>query len=209
MRVAIRTMLEMQEEMNTKVHENWRRQDYAWYRAVWIECAELMDHAGYKWWKGVVVDREQIILEIVDIWHFGMSALLIEEPNTEALIDFVEEGLTGCDSTKNTSLIDAAEQLAFSSIALKRFNIEHFNVLLNSAQLSFYSLYIRYVGKNILNTFRQDHGYQEGFYEKTWNKREDNEHLSEVLSSLNPESTDYPDQIYRRLAQRYTGKKKL
>ena len=79
MLTAVQTMLDLQDKMNTKVHPKWREQGYEWYRAAWIECAELMDHAGYKWWKHAEPDIEQIQLEVVDIWHFGMSALLVEK----------------------------------------------------------------------------------------------------------------------------------
>jgi len=51
MRQKLLTMLAMQDSMNTKVHPEWITQNYEWYRAVWIECGELMDHQGYKWWK--------------------------------------------------------------------------------------------------------------------------------------------------------------
>ena len=46
----VETMLEMQEQMNQKVNADWRQQNYEWYRAIWVECAELMDHYGWKWW---------------------------------------------------------------------------------------------------------------------------------------------------------------
>ena len=68
------TMLEMQDAMNRKVDEDWLDKNREWYRAVWIECAELMDHyGGWKWWKASSPDIEQVVLEIVDIWHFGLS----------------------------------------------------------------------------------------------------------------------------------------
>ena len=37
-------MLELQDLMNTRVHQEWRAQGFEWHRAIWIECAELMDH---------------------------------------------------------------------------------------------------------------------------------------------------------------------
>ena len=43
-------MLEMQNAMNTKVHEQWFTQGFEWYRAIWVECAEMLDHHGWKWW---------------------------------------------------------------------------------------------------------------------------------------------------------------
>ena len=62
-RDAIKNMLIMQSRMNEKVHECGLEQEFEWYRAVWIECAELMDHLGYKWWKKQTVDSQQVRLE--------------------------------------------------------------------------------------------------------------------------------------------------
>ena len=79
-RDAVLNMLQMQHRMNTRVHEHWIAQNFEWYRAAWIECGELMDHVGYKWWKKQTPDMEQVRLEVVDIWHFGLSALLTLRP---------------------------------------------------------------------------------------------------------------------------------
>ena len=46
--------------MNSRVHEDWINQGFEWYRAAWIECGELMDHVGYKWWKKQTPDMEQV-----------------------------------------------------------------------------------------------------------------------------------------------------
>ena len=43
------------------------------------------------------------------------------------------------------------------------------------------ALYTLYVGKNILNKFRQDHGYKEGSYIKIWNGEEDNVIMQRLL----------------------------
>ena len=64
-------------------------------------------------------------------------------------------------------------------------------------------LYQQYVGKNVLNFFRQDHGYQEGTYIKLWGGREDNEHLVEVLAALDDTAPDYPEAVYQALSERY------
>ena len=79
-------MLDLQDKMNRKVHPDWKSQGYAWYRAIWTECAELMDHYGWKWWKAPNPDIEQIKLEIVDIWHFAMSILISESDNVESIV---------------------------------------------------------------------------------------------------------------------------
>ena len=85
MQQALDTMLRMQDAMNARVHPDWRTQDFSWYRAVWVECAELIDHAGYKWWKAQSADMPQVRMEVVDIWHFGLSALLLTDADTARL----------------------------------------------------------------------------------------------------------------------------
>ncbi len=47
--------------------------------------------------------------------------------------------------------------------------------------LSYEELYKLYIGKNILNRFRQNHGYKSGDYMKVWSGREDNVVLQEIL----------------------------
>jgi len=77
MRQQIITMLELQEAMNSKVNAEWRQANYEWYRAIWVECAELMDHYGWKWWKKQSLDTDQVVLELIDIWHFGLSIRIV------------------------------------------------------------------------------------------------------------------------------------
>jgi len=68
--------------------------------------------------------------------------------------------------------------------------------------LSFEQLFRSYVAKNVLNIFRQDHGYKDGSYRKLWAGREDNEHLMEVLASLTQAEISR-DRIYSELLARY------
>jgi len=70
-------MLEMQNAMNTKVHEQWFSQGFEWYRAIWVECAEMLDHYGWKWWKKQELDLAQLQMELIDIWHFILSEILL------------------------------------------------------------------------------------------------------------------------------------
>ena len=74
---------------------------------------------------------------------------------------------------------------------------------MHACDLSADSLYCHYVGKNVLNFFRQDHGYQEGTYIKQWQGREDNEHLSELLAELDADASDFPEAVYEALQTRY------
>ena len=47
----LHTMADMQEQHNVLVHPQWREQGFEFYRAMWVECAEMLDHFGWKWWK--------------------------------------------------------------------------------------------------------------------------------------------------------------
>ena len=202
MLTAVTIMLDLQDKMNTKVHANWRTQGYEWYRAAWIECAELMDHAGYKWWKHAEPDIEQIQLEVVDIWHFGMSALLVGSEDSEALAGDIVADLSAPPSSR-MSLLGASEALASACITSESFSTPDFLNLMRASDLTFDQLYRMYVGKNVLNFFRQDHGYKDGTYVKVWDGREDNEHLSDILSRLDPTDANFTDAVYQGLSQAY------
>ena len=204
MLTAVQTMLDLQDKMNTKVHRRWREQGYEWYRAAWIECAELMDHAGYKWWKHAEPDIEQIQLEVVDIWHFGMSALLVGNEDTEALAADIVADLSASTDASLT-LLEASEALASACITSESFSTSAFLDLMHASSLSFDQLYRMYVGKNVLNFFRQDHGYKDGSYVKVWDGREDNEHLSDILSGLDASDVGFADAVYTGLKAAYPG----
>ena len=202
MKQALITMLTMQDRMNTRVHENWVEQHFEWYRAAWIECGELIDHFGFKWWKKQEPDMEQVRLEAVDIWHFGMSALFVEDKDIEQI---AQEMTVELEAHKPTGLgvREATEALALHCLQTKSFSPSLFWDLLLASGLSFDELYRSYVGKNVLNFFRQDHGYKEGTYIKNWNGKEDNEHLVELLTSLDVDDSQFADHVYWALEKRY------
>jgi hypothetical protein len=195
-------MLEMQDRMNRRVHPEWIDQDFAWYRALWIECGELLEHYGYKWWKRQQPDMEQVRLEIVDIWHFGMSMLF----DTATPIDAIAAGMQADlqrGPLPGMPLREAVEDLAAHALTTRRFCVRRFWRLLEAGGLDETELFRRYVGKNVLNFFRQDHGYQDGSYRKIWLGREDNEHLSELCAALDSSRSDFPDRLYEALLNRY------
>jgi dimeric dUTPase (all-alpha-NTP-PPase superfamily) len=202
---AVRIMLDLQDRMNTKVHPEWREQGFEWYRAAWIECAELMDHAGYKWWKHADPDLEQIQLEVVDIWHFGMSALLAQGSDIDTLAREISTDLDEEPREAVASLLEATEALAEVCLTTQSFSTPAFLNLMRASGLSFDQLYRMYVGKNVLNFFRQDHGYKEGSYVKVWGGREDNEHLSDLLATMDVADDDFAESLYKGLVALYPG----
>ena len=80
--------------------------------------------------------------------------------------------------------------------------------LLSASALSPLALYRHYVGKNMLNRFRQDHGYRDGSYRKLWDGREDNEHLTQIIAAMStwelpPEPGDFGRHVYAELRRCY------
>jgi dimeric dUTPase (all-alpha-NTP-PPase superfamily) len=203
MKQALITMLEMQHRMNTRVHPEWVHQHFAWYRAVWIECGELIEHYGYKWWKKQQPDMAQVQLEVIDIWHFGMSALFGEGDGPGEVADNILAQLEDYVPSE-AGIRDATEALALHALETHSFSAARFWDLMTAAELDFDALYRAYVGKNVLNFFRQDNGYQEGTYLKNWAGREDNEHLVELTDCMDCQAADFADALYEALTHRYT-----
>lgn len=196
----LQLMLQLQDEMNSKVHPQWREQNFAWFRALWIECGELIDHFGYKWWKKQEPDMQQVQLEIVDIWHFGLS-MRIDGASFADIATAMQQEIAQAGQSR-LGLVEATEKLVANVLVDKYFNAGDFVALMQAADMDMENLFKQYVGKNILNRFRQDHGYKEGTYIKTWHQREDNEHLSELLQSL-PIGENFADAVYQALKAVY------
>lgn len=201
MQQQIQVMLDLQNDMNSRVHKNWREQNFAWHRAVWIECAEMLDHHGWKWWKKQSPDLEQVRLELIDIWHFGLSMLLLEGRNAAEIDEAVatEQG----KGAGELGFPEELESFVARILESRCFDVAGFVRLMQCIGLSFTELYAAYVGKNVLNFFRQDNGYQDGSYRKLWGGREDNEHLVELLKTLDSGKADFKDQLYAALSARY------
>ena len=209
------TMLELQAIMNSKVDPNWLAAKYPYLRAVAIEGAEAIEHHGWKWWKKQEKDLAQLQMELIDIWHFFLSELLLRndgdqkkalksllnlsgnhENKQEFKFDEKEIDLKSCD------MVSKLELLIATSIS-RRIEIELFNLIMDDCQLSWDELYTQYVGKNVLNIFRQENGYKKGTYQKVWEGLEDNEHLVNILNNLDSKSSNFKTEIYDSLEALY------
>ncbi len=194
-------MLEMQDAMNSRVNPDWRKADNAWYRAIWTECAEMLDHYGWKWWKHQVPELDQVRLELIDIFHFAMSDYLLAESDNSLVAHRIINELA--DTRSETDIRVAIETMAQTTIANRSMHFSNFANIMNLIDMDFDHLYRMYVGKNVLNFFRQDHGYKDGSYIKVWQGREDNEHLAELLETLDSEAEGFKDAVYAGLEGRY------
>jgi len=196
-------MLELQDSMNAKVNPDWRSAGNEWYRAIWMESSEMLEHYGWKWWKKQEADIMQVKLEVVDIVHFALSIRLEQNKplaQTAELIASEFENLMQAEDVRKT-----IECLALLTLTDQGAHFTFIAGIMKYLNMPFDELYEIYVGKNVLNMFRQDNGYKEGTYNKIWNGREDNEHLADIMKSLNGDSQTFKDDVYSALAQNYAA----
>ena len=200
LREKIKEMLDLQNKINEKVHPHWREQNFEWYRAIWVECAELLDHYGWKWWKKQSPNQAQIELELVDIWHFGLS-ILLSNYDIEKSISLISEGMI--DQRGSGKFRENLEDFTSNTLETRSFDLKGFNQVMNDVGLTFEKLYVGYISKNVLNSFRQDKGYQAGTYIKDWGGIEDNEYLIRLASKMDPKSENFSSELYTLMEKEY------
>ena len=163
-------MLSLQTSMNIKVDPNWVEARYPYLRAVVIEAAEAIEHHGWKWWKKQEKDLPQLQMELIDIWHFILSEILLrnqadQDKSLTALTDSLRDS-----STQNVINFDdqhilineldliAKFELLIALSVSRRIELALFASIMTDCEISWTELYCQYVGKNVLNMFRQDKG---------------------------------------------------
>ena len=193
-RSQLGVMLELQNSMNEIVFPDWRDRGLAWHRAIYIEAGELLEHMGtWKWWKKGSPDVPQAVMELVDIWHFGLSWYITDFAatiDTPSLVNAIASRVSEASKSYHWNVV-ATDEFRMASIdnlvksaGEQVFATEPFVHLMASMGLDFGTMFVRYVGKNALNRFRQANGYKQGTYLKEWAGREDNVHLDEILFAL-------------------------
>ena len=218
-------MLQLQAQLNDATNgENWvkgitkNKKEINWKRCIYMESAEMIDSFSWKHWKNIAgePDWANMQIEVVDVWHFIMS-LAIEEysRNMKGLVEDIALDISQLPSFSSIEILNKSfetqsnvivlvEDMMLNVLKKDGFDIneliEQFFKLVLMSGLDLESLYKLYVGKNILNQFRQDNGYKEGTYIKVWNGDEDNVIMQKVFK----EQPDIkPDGLYRELAKLY------
>jgi len=217
-------MLELQQTLNDATNgKNWEDgitkngKKIDWRRCIYLEAAELVESYPWKHWKNIdaAPDYENIKIEIVDIWHFIMSEALrlykTENRGSIADIAAAVTAMQGFDKflqSEQGEQLDPYEEIALVENMIKILFCEKdidalvisFLTMSSKLNLKLPELYNLYVGKNILNKFRQEHGYKEGSYIKVWNEKEDNVVMQEILASKSDIS---PESLYAELEEAY------
>ena len=211
----LQTMFQLQAAMNYRVDPNWTDARYPYLRAVVVEAAEAIEHHGWKWWKQQHRDLGQLQMELVDIWHFLLSEILLRNGGDEDKARLYLEAAYERQSPTRRLQFDGQEyslgelelldllQALIGTAAAGRVELGLFAEIMSGCELDWPELYKQYVSKNVLNFFRKDHGYQEGTYRKIWNGREDNEVLVEVMATLDAEDPSFKDSLYALLEAAY------
>jgi len=217
-------MLRLQQQLNDATNgTGWEEgvtkqgKPIDWRRCIYLECAELVESYPWKHWKNIdaPADKENIKIEVVDIWHFVMSEILrlnaIKHKNsiedlagkitTTPNFDTLKESAKEIDEEyfDHIATIEKFIKSIFIDEELEEI-INHFFAVVTRSGLNLDSLYQLYIGKNILNQFRQDHGYKDGSYIKVWNGKEDNVVMQNLLAA-NP--TIGPSELYDALKASY------
>ncbi len=203
MKQKIINMLELQDSMNSKVNQDWRSAGNEWYRAIWMEASEMLEHYGWKWWKKQEPEIMQVKLEVVDIVHFALSIRLQQNQSLNDTAELIARDFENLMQAED--IRKSIECLALLTLTDQGAHFTFIAGIMKFLDMSFDELYEIYVGKNVLNMFRQDNGYKEGSYNKIWNGREDNEYLADIMKQLNADSLTFQDDVYAALAQNYAA----
>ena len=198
----ITTMLDLQDRLNFVINPVWCKANYPWHRAIMVEAVECLEHYGWKWWKKQEPDLAQARIELVDIWHFILSMKLecctgdVAWAADSIHARFGEACVS--DDHSPVEKLDALVEAAAKGYASE----SAFVGLMHDFGLSWDDLYTMYIAKNVLNMFRQDHGYKAGSYRKDWLGMEDNVALDQLMITK-PDAT--PEQLYGKLEQVYAN----
>lgn len=205
---AIRSSIELQDIFNSRVYgtSDWRQTKNPLEIAYRSEMYEAIDHIGYKWWKQNKTDIEQAFIELIDAYHFALSLLLIKEDNQTALTTILDSlansALIDTDNA-DIPLIDLVDEFALTNDP--KVMITGLFLLTREFGYTVEEFYQRYIQKNVLNQFRQDHGYLDGTYIKIWNGCEDNVILCEIVDSLTLTHCMDRNVLYQRLEEEYSN----
>lgn len=207
------TMLKLQDHLNSMINPDWVNGGARFLRAAFVESAEALEHYGWKWWKKQTIDLPQVQMELVDILHFYLSHTIVEargqldDAAAALMADLATPPtvvLDGKTHTLNGLAVPELLELIGGLAVCGRASYKVLEQSMTACEMTWNDAYTQYVSKNVLNIFRQQHGYKEGTYIKIWNGEEDNVVLARLLSQLDPTRADFADVLNRELEQAYS-----
>ena len=103
------------------------------------------------------------------------------------------------DSYEQITLVEEMIKVLFCSDDIDQLTNSFLSVT-SQLGLDLSTLYALYIGKNILNKFRQNNGYKDGSYIKIWDGKEDNVVMQGLLANREDIT---PDELYEALGIAY------
>lgn len=195
----IEVLLQAQDELNQQLDPNWQKNNWNFMLAASLECAEAIEHHGWKWWKHQEPDIDQVKMELIDILHFLLSELIVTKHDAK----FALEKEDGPYEINFTPLETLTNLLALT-------NDDIISALLNLVDafhtygMSGEEVFKMYMGKYCLNLFRWSNGYKEGTYIKIWSGKEDNEYLTAIIDSTPADTPNFKEVVLEALTAAYT-----
>lgn len=145
----------------------------------------------------------QVKLEVVDIVHFALSIRLQQNQSLDDTAELIARDFENFMQAED--IRKSIECLALLTLTDQGAHFTFIAGIMKYLDMTFDELYEIYIGKNVLNMFRQDNGYKEGSYNKVWNGREDNEYLAEIMKELDANSQSFQDDVYAALSRKYAA----
>lgn len=216
---------------NDAMSTDWRtstNNEIAYYRASYVEAAEALQSYGYKWWKKETPNEFHVKMELIDILHFVISDELrdfykeierqgIELTDTDRVNSLMAEHATLYfnewysthhlfeDTLEEATVQSLIDQFMYDTLENLQGSWPMLALLFEKLEMSPNAVYGFYVGKNVLNRFRDEFGQKEGKYHRTWHEGlDDNDVLiNHIVDSDREGKTLTEESIYTFLKELY------
>ena len=207
-------MLSLQDRLNSLINPQWTQAGQRFLRAAFVESAEALEHHGWKWWKKQTIDLPQVQMELIDILHFYLSHTLVQSKgDADVASRHVMQDLNGPDTvTLDGQTFDLGDldvpmllELIGGLAVCSRASYKTLQAAMVACDLSWDDAFKQYISKNMLNIFRQEHGYKAGTYIKMWQGEEDNVVLARLLAGMDADQPDFADRLYSDLGIEYAA----
>ncbi len=226
-RAVLHSMVCLQDELNIITNgQDWKLKDLNWCLAIAQECAEGIDHLGYKWWAKQLPNIEAARVEVIDMLHFAISHYIARYVRsdlslaTELIADdylnrYEPFELHDCEAD-----LCRAESKDFFRVlgSMGYMGKTHIGLMFALGErlgMTFDDISRLYRAKLTLNIFRQNNGYKEGWYKKIWEEaiivdgrpisqtKEDNDFMQMYSEDLDWSLPETPKLLTERLARAY------
>jgi len=208
-------MGQRQDSLNERTIKGWITKGLNFRRALRLEAAEAMDSTPWPWWKVREMDVNNLIVEGVDMMHFGLSVALADGYSGWKWLDAEVEAVFSKQRNIPEEKLADEIQKVIDNIILMSFDIPRASsdasgIIIDIARymwllgMSRDDMFKMYFAKNVLNEFRQANGYKEGTYLKIWGGEEDNVFMQSNVAEIGI-SDHFDDDLYKLLSKEYVS----